>query len=506
MTKSSTLSSGDCQPPIACQLNPLNAFGCGEDTDSDSKADISGKQKDADADPQSDRWQGDVCHRATTAFAHVFDKLLAIPGLTLTFDACSGAVTHDAYLPAGSAHARNDDEHRNEMPQVNSLDPSTSLVTITMGGNEINFAGDATTCVTPGKTEFDCLSPEDDLLKTLGYTINEGGRSDGQFDYNKKDDSSLVPPKDFPARPSTQDLEALAAKSDTLNLHDRLVLLYRVIRRLAPGARIIVLGYPRFFPSDTSNPSAAHFSPLEQRWANERIAVLNGIVHDAVHESGVAQFVDVYGALNNHELGTGNPDFTVNQSNGDVSCSRGRIHQRRRPHRRLTALTRTLASEPVWTPSRGSTCCDCLPVPTSAQRHLQHPKGLKPHDHYPRDRWDPRLTITAQWTTGKLKTSLTGPGSKAGSVASEAPRMSGDGDTLYATWTVSNPAPGQWTLTGDQREHRRLRHNQRPSVGPGRSLPATAAGRENLSHQSPRELPRRLSRNFSGQRRPVTTC
>ena len=105
-----------------------------------------------------------------------------------------------------------------------------------------------------------------------------------------------------------------------LDVYQRLVVFYRTIHVLAPNARILVLGYPRFFP--TSDPATEHFSSQESAWINDRIMLSDDVIHGAVSASGVAQYVDEYNALNGHELGTGDSDFTVNGI-GNVTCNGG---------------------------------------------------------------------------------------------------------------------------------------------------------------------------------------
>ena len=188
------------------------------------------------------------------------------------------------------------------------------MVTLTLGGNDADFVGDAKTCVTPGKNEYDCLSPDPTLLKNLGYDTTPQSNDDGTLTSVSTGTSGrdpTVPPPDLSPQNVESKLSVLGAAMAGLSIHDRLVLLYRTIHQLAPQARILVLGYPRFFPSD--DRAVEHFSSQETAWVNERIALTDDVIHDAAERSGVAEYVDVYNAFNNHEAGTGDFDFTVDK-------------------------------------------------------------------------------------------------------------------------------------------------------------------------------------------------
>lgn len=257
----------------------------------------------------------DTCHRAITAYPHLVAGAL---GLTLKFVACSGAVTHDAYAA----------NHSNaiEPAQLSALNPLDRLVTLSFGGNDINFAGVVGGCVTPGKTAVDCIGVDQDELRRLGYDTTFGTAHDGRLtssidtgsDAGKEARSLLLR---FGQTTLTGVSAALlrdaASFSDRLSVHDRLVFLLRAIRELAPEARILVLGYPRWFGG--SSHDVEHFKPLEQRWLNDRIGVADGAIRDAAEQSGVAQYVNVYGAFAGHELSNSTTIWPVD-ADGHATC------------------------------------------------------------------------------------------------------------------------------------------------------------------------------------------
>ena len=70
-----------------------------------------------------------------------------------------------------------------------------------------------------------------------------------------------------------------------------------------------------------STEQCEHFTRMDQTFVNDRIALLDSIIEDAVNESGVASYADVYNAFNDHEECTGDPrHYLVDRSNGNVVC------------------------------------------------------------------------------------------------------------------------------------------------------------------------------------------
>ena len=264
--------------------------------------------------------RGDTCHRSITAYSHDLLRLLGNSPLKLKFVACSGDKLRGLFIgDRGTTDGVNNNNTRQgEHSQLAALDSKTRLVTITIGGNDLKFADYAKTCVTPGNNEWDCMHADPDILKKLGYNTTPNDKNDGTFEPTN---SSLSNP---PATLSPKNLNSMLGQLDRslsgLDLNQQLVLVYRTIHKLAPNARILVLGYPRFFQGN--NSAAAHFSSQEAQWINERIAVSDYVIHHAAQESGVAQYVDVYDALHGDELGTGDPQFSV-QNDGVVSCTGG---------------------------------------------------------------------------------------------------------------------------------------------------------------------------------------
>ncbi len=88
------------------------------------------------------------CLKSSNNYAH-----LAAPGIGLTLrDAtCSGAETEDMTNP------QNVDPDGPNPPQFNSLDASTTVVSVTIGGNDIGFSEVAQSCITINPFSHPCL-------------------------------------------------------------------------------------------------------------------------------------------------------------------------------------------------------------------------------------------------------------------------------------------------------------------------------------------------------------
>ena len=274
----------------------------------------------------------DTCHRALTAYPHLVGRELQPSQWSLKFVACSGAKVSDAYAT----------NHANAVEPAQLLalvptaeEPSVGLVTLSFGGNDLDFAGVVTTCVNPFSKVTDCIGVDNSKLGSkpgaigLGYDTTVGSAIDGRLvstvdtDAQEQDRERRLLSQFEQAsesRPSPGLLRQAASFSGSLSVHDRLVFLLRVIRELAPGARILVLGYPRWFDPRGNPPDGVeHFKPLEERWLNDRIDLVDAVIRDAVQQSGVAQYVGVSGAFAGHEESGTTPDWPVDAS-GNATC------------------------------------------------------------------------------------------------------------------------------------------------------------------------------------------
>ncbi len=222
------------------------------------------------------------CHRSTAAYA----RTMRLPGQTvpatdsrndLHFLACSGAIAESLTAKAAvgsipSVPAGPDYQNGQELQLDRGfLSPDTTIVTLTIGGNNARFSDVATHCFA-----FNCptstMSGDPSPLETYEpYVI-----------------STLIPPK-------------LAA-------------VYDQIHQAAPNAKIYVSAYPRLFDGTYLLVCAA-LSPEEQRWIRDLTQQLSAATKqqiDAARARGLPiYFVDSQSEFVGHEIcnSAGSPQY-----------------------------------------------------------------------------------------------------------------------------------------------------------------------------------------------------
>lgn len=230
----------------------------------------------------------DTCHRSSQAYSQY---VTPGPGV---FVACSGQTTQAFTTPATTGR---------EAPQDSWLDQNTGLITLTFGGNDVDWTS----------ALLDCTKLQAEVLHTTVY--GNPGACSQQLD-------------DLPRRIAV--------------MQQNLVALYTNLLELAPNARIRVLDYPPLFPDrggatsgcrigrllvDVGSPTGwqfviAHdveqqFVQLEQQ-ANAAIADAVVQVHNSVVNSDRLQLVDVdaeFGGYTGHTIScgdTGRPTPWIN--------------------------------------------------------------------------------------------------------------------------------------------------------------------------------------------------
>jgi hypothetical protein len=254
-------------------------------------------------DPTSDN-SDDACHRSMIAYP----RQVTLPGqttpiaqqaagsgssATFSFIACSGVVTTgvsttavnsppNAEDAAGSTPWGSVDYHFGEVPQVDQgyLAPDTTLVTLSVGGNDARFADVLAGCLL---TVTDCTAPN--------YVL-------------QRHSNGVVDPQPL----ATFEPHVLS------ELQSHLVSVYSDVHRSAPNAEVVVVGYPHLFPADTANLSCPvglglSFSPADQTWMNQMGDQLNASVQravNAVKSQGVdIHFVNPVAGFTGHDVCSG---------------------------------------------------------------------------------------------------------------------------------------------------------------------------------------------------------
>ncbi|MFJ4964793.1 Lipase 1 precursor [Streptomyces sp. ADI96-02] len=137
--------------------------------------------------------------------------------------------------------------------QLGALSASTELVSVTAGGNDVGFADVMQDCVLAG--EATCVSSVDAAVAQMNDTLPAG-------------------------------LDAL----------------YDGIRAGAPSARVVVLGYPRFY--QLSGSCVAGLTETERSAINNASDVLNGVIAKRAADAGFT-FSSVVDEFTGHELCSG---------------------------------------------------------------------------------------------------------------------------------------------------------------------------------------------------------
>jgi lysophospholipase L1-like esterase len=165
------------------------------------------------------------CHRSEHAYAELLAKRLRIVPSKMQFRACSGAQIADILWKVKN----------NEPPQIDGLNSTTTLITLSIGGNDIGFAPIAVKCI----------------FRNCVRYFEEGD--------------------------TDQVSERIAA------LRQGLDLLYSELRKRAPNAAILVVGYPLLFSQDSHGaPLCSGISHSEQRWLNAKGSELDSAIRDEV--------------------------------------------------------------------------------------------------------------------------------------------------------------------------------------------------------------------------------
>ncbi|MFJ8863524.1 SGNH/GDSL hydrolase family protein [Streptomyces sp. NPDC102451] len=176
------------------------------------------------------------CKRSTNAYPYLWKNANA-PS-TFAFVACSGATTSSVYSG-----------------QLGALSASTTLVSLTAGGNDVGFADVMQTCVL--QSEATCVARVNTAVSEMQNTLP--GRLDS---------------------------------------------LYTGIRSRAPQARVVVLGYPRFYK--LSGSCIAGLTETERGAINNASDVLNGVLAKRAADAGFT-YSSVVDEFTGHELCSGDP-------------------------------------------------------------------------------------------------------------------------------------------------------------------------------------------------------
>jgi lysophospholipase L1-like esterase len=196
-----------------------------------------------------------ACLRSTNDYPRVLGNWLGIRDLVDV--SCSGAKTTDMASPQVTLTGR-------VRPQLDPVTAGTDLVTVGIGGNDFSLFGSITR-----------------VCRTLRYADRTGNPCRRLFTLHGVD------------------LKVRAARA----VGRRVGTVVRDIRRRAPHAIIVVLGYPRI--TQPNGQCRAHlFADGDSRWSDRVEKTLNQSVQAAVRRRG-ARFVDLYPSTRGHDACAG---------------------------------------------------------------------------------------------------------------------------------------------------------------------------------------------------------
>jgi lysophospholipase L1-like esterase len=177
-------------------------------------------------------YSGGSCERSANAYAPLWSSANA--PASFAFVACSGATTTDVINS-----------------QISALSSATTLVSITIGGNDVGFANVLETCV---------LGTTSDCVNAVTSAENEA--------------NAILP--------------------------GRLDTLYSDISARAPNARVVVLGYPEFYDLSKSS-TCIGLSTTDRIYINQGADVLDSLISAAAARHGFP-YADVRAAFAGHEI------------------------------------------------------------------------------------------------------------------------------------------------------------------------------------------------------------
>jgi hypothetical protein len=335
-----------------------------------------------DYEPGTDT-ETNKCHRS----AHAYSRQLVRDGvvdLDLDFGACSGAVIDD--LPVSSwpdAPPYNDG-----ISQYDRLDEDTKLVTIGIGGNDVEFGPVLEACIKE--------------------TILVGLRSCESVSGDRVSENILN----------------LVTRDPTTGLN-KLQTVYDEVRRRAPYARVLVVGYPRFYVEGGATDNAFGLCSgvriTDQRWINEQIELFDRAIGASARSAG-AEYVNIYDTPAGHELCSGNEEFMQG-----LRLPPEAYHPNILGHSLITqTIARTLRAP------RPGTTYSIKPGQT-----VQTTYSVKGGE---------TATISTNWPVSDVVLTLRSPSGRVITRGAEAGDLQHRVGPTYELWTIEDPEPGPWTI------------------------------------------------------------
>ena len=320
------------------------------------------------------------CQRSSGAYGPLVS---ATQGLDLLFHACQGAVTKDFYNARNSTWG--------EVPQLDHLTEDTDLVTLSIGGNDAKF----------GDVLAECI---------LGAEL---------LPFNTCYQESKV------TDPVREAMTRLNGQSTTPTDITPYTTLYRDIRKAAPTASVVAVGYPHFYPAVGGDRTflpggrCEGVKKVDQRWMVEKIDQLNSIAEKNARRSGF-MFADPNPSFDGHEL-CGSEDEWI-----FPLLSAGKIHP--------TADGQKAISEAVLDELDGS---GFETFSIKPQEKITYSFTVGSPKEF--------ISLVTGWPGSDVSLSLTSPSGQRFDRTTDASSTTRVTGPTYEQVEVANPEVGEWT-------------------------------------------------------------
>ncbi len=241
------------------------------------------------------------CQRSTAAYGILLAKIL---DYDLRFTACQGAVTRDLISPRSGDWG--------EGAQFEQLSPTTSLLTLSIGGNDAHFADVLQDCIDGLELlPFNTCYRDDRISAPVGAALT-------RLDAQSSSPENIRPYRD----------------------------LFSEARVRTPAARRIAVGYPHIFPTagGTRNywpgSRCEGIKVVDQRWMVQQIDQLNSIMERHALASGF-EFINPNSAFSGHELCGSSTEWFF------PLLDSGRFHPTAQGHQALAMAIQATLTEPA---------------------------------------------------------------------------------------------------------------------------------------------------------------
>jgi hypothetical protein len=359
-----------------------------------------------DYDADTDIGGVNQCHQSKHAYPRVLQQRGVVTDV-LNFVACSGATIRDLFTNELSTEG----PPWNMGAQFGWLDhlgPKTSLVTLGIAGNDVEFADVLRDCLTR------------DLAKFSGSCENASG--------DRVDDN----------------IADLTRRNRTGGLN-RLENLYDAVRARVPRGRVLINGYPRFFPYEGGKDLTTGLDLLDifggdggvdgrckgirvtdQLWINDKIFELDNEIRDAALSMG-AEYVDQYDTPDGQELCSPGdaPDFLNGLHATNIVES---FHPNKEGHSRMADVF----ADHLQSLPEGE---DYIVDPGE---RIQTPREVHTNKPY--------VTFSTTWPGSDVEMTLTSPSGRVigrDTVADDVFHRNGPTDEVYR---IADPEPGEWKV------------------------------------------------------------